>query len=97
MNCFVSASGERYDFVLHVSNDPRITEVFIRTRALGFCAGIEVQELARIIIVDDVSRQQMSIADHRPILDYPPYNKPYTNDIVRMLYINSIRNECRMS
>lgn len=83
VNCLVSTSGERYDFVLTPLANPSISEVFIRTRAFDLCARDQVQELARLIIVDDMGEVQKSSADHVPLLDYPPYNEPYANDIVR--------------
>lgn len=82
VNCFVSASGERYDFVLNTLTNRSISEAFVRVRALGTCAANEIQELARLFIVDDMTKVQKSNADHLPVLDYPPYDKPYKNDIV---------------
>lgn len=85
VDCFYSTTGERYDFVLNPTTNKSITEVFMRVRGFGVCADTQVQELARIMIVDDLEKVEESNGDYLPVLEYPAYDAPYTNDIVRRL------------
>lgn len=56
-------------------------EVFLRVRV--FDAPTQVQELARLLLVDNVDDMTVTPNDQRPVLQYPPYDQPYKNDIVR--------------
>lgn len=63
-----------------------LVEYLVRVRALGACAANGVQEVARLMIVNDINNITASFyADHQPILDIPPYDKPYTNNIVILM------------
>lgn len=54
----------------------------MRIRALGFCAAGGIQEVARIMLVENMSKVIVSPNDQRPVLDLPPYSQPFRNDIV---------------
>lgn len=84
VDCIIGGSGERFDFILNTTTNPLVSEVFIRARALGNCLGSQVQEIARLFIVNDMSKVQKSNADHLPVANYPLFDVPYQNNIVRM-------------
>lgn len=84
VNCLISHTGERYDFVVDALTNPNITEVFIRLRALPVPGAADViREVARVIIVDDMSQTKKLNTHHLPLSDVDAYNIPYRNDIVR--------------
>lgn len=83
VDCFISHSGERYDFILNTLTDPNISEVFIRLRAVPVPGAADrLRDMARLIIVDDMSKFTRSNTDYLPVLDNKAYYTPYKNDSV---------------
>lgn len=50
-----------------------VDETLITVRGLGTCVGLELQEFARIIFVDDYSTYTPKIEDHEPLAERPSY------------------------
>jgi len=64
----VSQPGERYDFVMESPKDPLITQILIVARGLGGCARLQLQEFAKIRIIDNMDTHKPQIEDREPIL-----------------------------